>query len=575
MSWLSQRRESPWFILFIVSLPVFIGALDLTIISAVLPEVIVSLDLPVKEYLDQASWAVNGYLLAYAISMTFAGRLSDLFGRRAVYIACLIIFMIGSYLVTTYDSTLLNSWIARFYNQVLGRRPPRLEERYLSLVITGRVIQALGAGAMVPVTIALAGDLFPPQRRAKPLGMIGAIDTMGWVLGHLYGGVMVRLFGDYGDRLVDVFGSLGLSIAHPSWETLFILNIPISFLALVGAWWVLRTIKPPFQAGRFDIWGTLLITLALIGLNVGLGTSPEAASTAANFDDLQGMVTDYGAYFLAGSVIALALFILVETRVRYPLVPLHLFKNRNFSAAAGTNLLVGYCLAIGLVSAPLLVNFRVDSPTSAEIQDAAYIAGLLLSSLTIPMALAALPGGWLSERYGYRRPAAAGLFLSSIGFALAGLVWKSDTSYWIMAAQMAMIGIGLGLTISPIGTAAINDADETRRGVASALILILRLVGMTVAISSLTIFSLDRFDTLVNKYTVPTSDNIEEVVIASADANLKAAVDVIGEMQFIGAGVSALALVFALFLHGGSSPSLAESLPVPPRNKMAHAVPDD
>lgn len=124
-SQLSLRRiPSPWWVLFVVCLPVFIGALDLTIISAVLPDVIVSLDLPVKEYLDQATWAVNGYLLAYAISMTFAGRLSDLMGRRAIYIACLVIFMIGSYLVTAYDSPLFNSWMARFYRQVLGENPP-------------------------------------------------------------------------------------------------------------------------------------------------------------------------------------------------------------------------------------------------------------------------------------------------------------------------------------------------------------------------------------------------------------------------------------------------------------------
>lgn len=78
-----------------------------------------------------------------------------------MYIACLIVFMLGSYLVTAYDSALVNGWIARFYNVVLGQRPPRLEERHLYLVITGRIIQALGAGAMVPVTLALVGDMFP------------------------------------------------------------------------------------------------------------------------------------------------------------------------------------------------------------------------------------------------------------------------------------------------------------------------------------------------------------------------------------------------------------------------------
>ncbi|MBN2306069.1 MAG: MFS transporter, partial [Anaerolineae bacterium] len=466
---------------------------------------------------------------------------------------------------------------------VLNQHPPRLEERHLYLVIAGRIVQALGAGAMVPVTIALAGDLFPPQRRAKPLGVIGAVDTLGWVLGHLYGGVMVRFFGDYGDRIVDALGNLGLAVGMPSWETLFILNIPITLLALAGAWWVLRDVEAARErrVGRFDILGTLFITLALIGLNLGLGTSPESAGTASSFEDLQSTATDYGAYFLVGAAMAFLLFILIESRVKDPLLPLGLFRNRNFSAASGTNLLVGFCLAIGLVSAPLLVNFRVDSPTSDEIQDAAYIAGLLLSGLTIPMALAAIPGGWLSERYGYRTPAAVGLALAALGFALAGLVWDGDTSYWLMAAQMAMIGVGLGLTISPIGTAAINETEEHHRGVASALILILRLIGMTVAISSLTVFSLDRFDTLVARYPIPDTDDIEVVLEASGNANLSAAADVIGELQFIGAGVSFVALIFTLFLRGGSTRSFVQTgqdeatPPIHSRRQVAHAVPDD
>jgi len=562
---LAERRTSPWFILAIVSLPVFIGALDLTIISAVLPDVIISLDLPVKEYLDQASWAVNGYLLAYAISMTFTGRLSDLFGRRVIYIACLAIFMLGSYLVTTYDSHTLNSWIARFYNQVLDQRPPRLEERHLYLVIAGRIIQAFGAGAMVPVTIALVGDLFPPEHRAKPLGVIGAIDTLGWVLGHLYGGVMVRFFGEYGSDIIDAFDAIGLAIAHPSWETLFILNIPISLLALIGAWWALRDTQAARHVGRFDILGTLFITLALIGLNLGLGSSPESAGSASSFEELQGATTGYGAYLLFGAAIAFACFIYIETHVvKDPLIRLRMFRSRNVSASSLTNFLVGFCLAISLVSAPLLVNFRVKNPSSGDIQHAAYIAGLLLSGLTIPMALAAIPGGWLSERYGYRMPTVLGLALACVGFALAGLVWESDTSYWIMGAQMAVIGIGLGLTISPIGTAVINNVDEHERGVASAMILILRLVGMTVAISWLTVFSLNRFDTLVAGYVAPVTDSLEETVKASQQANIKAVVDVISELQFIGAGVSGLALLIAMLLHGGrSTDTINERGPTP------------
>lgn len=605
------RRQSPWFILAIVSLPVFIGALDLTIISAVLPEVIISLDLPVKEYLDQASWAVNGYLLAYAISMTFTGRLSDLFGRRPIYITCLLIFIAGSYLVTIYDNGTLNSLLARFYRQVLGEEPPRLAERHLYLVIAGRVIQAFGAGAMVPVTLALVGDIFPAGKRARPLGVIGAVDTLGWVLGHLYGGVMVRLFGEHGGKLVDAATSAGLTIAHPSWETLFILNIPISLLALLGAWWALSGIsrrKPfstespmpdteaaglepphpsPTRAARlkrllptpanvrrahFDLLGAILISLALVGLNLGLGGSAESATSASSFEELGEQSGGGNAGFLIMGAVALILFVLVENWVDHPLVPLSLFRDRNLTSASISNLLVGFCLAIGLVSAPLLVNFRVDRPTSGEIQEAAYIAGLLLSGLTIPMAAAAIPGSWLSDRYGYRVPTAVGLGLASIGFLLAGLVWESSTSYWVMGGQMSIIGVGLGLTISPIGTAVINSAREDDRGIASALILILRLVGMTLAISSLTIFSLDRFDQLIAESANAGATDLGDAIATSQLTTLDAAVKVISEMLYIGAAISAAGLFVALFMRGGRSLSFTGSSPVsrPAQPPSAH-----
>lgn len=548
----ARSSHTPWLILAIVSLPVFVGALDLTIISAVLPEVIVSLDLPVKEYLDQASWAVSGYLLAYAISMTFAGRLSDLFGRRTIYIACLLIFMGGSYLVTVYDSSVLNNWLGRFYRDALGQPPPRTEERYLQLVIVGRVVQAFGAGAMVPVTFALVGDLFAPERRARPLGVVGAVDTLGWVLGHLYGGVMVRLFGEHGEAVVDAFARLGLSVAMPSWETLFIINIPVSALALAGAWWVLRDVQRPRRAGHFDVPGTILLTLALVGLNLGLGASPEAAGSAESFEDLQqGAEGASRVWLLLGAAIAFALFLAVEARARHPLIRLGMFRSRNVVVSSLTNFLVGFCLAIGLVSAPLLVNFRMDSPTSQEVQHAAYVAGLLLSGLTIPMALAAIPGGWLSERRGYRLPIAGGVLLAALGFVLAGAMWQSDTPYWLMGVQMAVIGVGLGLTFSPVGTAVLNEVAEDERGVAAALILVLRLIGMTVAISSLTMYALQRFDVLVADYMAGSGLSLEETLLASQMANLEAAVDVIKELQFIGAAVSLLALAAALLMRSG------------------------
>ena len=202
-------ERTPWLIVALIGVPVFIGALDLTIISAVLPAVVLDLEVPLQTGLDDAAWAVSGYLLAYTISMTFMGRVSDLIGRRRVYLICLVIFMLGSWFVAVadYGPTDLVIRIARRW---FAARPDRSGVA-LALLIAGRAVQALGAGAMVPVSMALVGDIFPPGRRAQPLGVIGAVDTAGWVIGHLYGGLMVQIV---------------------SWRVLFWLNIPICLLAL-------------------------------------------------------------------------------------------------------------------------------------------------------------------------------------------------------------------------------------------------------------------------------------------------------------------------------------------------------
>ena len=109
------------------------------------------------------------------------------------------------------------------------------------------------------------------------------------------------------------------------------------------------------------------------------------------------------------------LFIVVELRVRDPLFDLRIFRRRNLSAGLATNLLVGFCLMIGLVSVPILVNIRL--PDASHLSEAALQVGILLSALTVPMALAAIPGGWLSDRIGYRWTTMIGLALALIGFA--------------------------------------------------------------------------------------------------------------------------------------------------------------
>ena len=172
---MSRAHQYPRLILALVCFPVFIGALDLTIVSAVLPEVIRSLSIEIQK-LDVAGWIVTGYFLSYAISMTFMGRVSDIAGRRAVYLICLVVFFVGSWIVAA--SPGWPTEIAERIVQLFGGRPAAGFASLYALIV-GRVIQAFGAGAMVPVSMALVADLYPPEKRALPLGIIGAVDTAG------------------------------------------------------------------------------------------------------------------------------------------------------------------------------------------------------------------------------------------------------------------------------------------------------------------------------------------------------------------------------------------------------------
>lgn len=531
----SSQRDTvnPWVVLGLICLPVFIGSLDLTIVSAFLPEIVVKLGLPLQTALDDAAWVVSGYLLAYAVSMMFMGRVSDLIGRRRVYVVCLIIFVVGSVLVAT-----AHTWPTDLLYTIARRlqQRPAKEEMTLLAIIIGRVIQALGAGALVPVSLALVGDLFPPHRRAQPLGVIGAVDTLGWVLGHLYGGLLVNFFATNQQTFADLLAPLGWP--PPDWRTLFWINVPLSIIGLIFTLWALRNVKEQRATGRFDLLGTLLIGGALVALVAGLGGNVDISMAPTSVDDLNRLPP------LNGGALLLALlcfigFILVESRLRDPLIQLKLFRRRNLAAGSLINLFIGFCLMIGLVTVPILVNVRIADAT--QLSQAALQTGILLSALTVPMALAAIPGGWLSDRIGLQRTTLLGLGLAIIGFALVWQTWQLEMSDALVAVEMAFVGVGIGLTFSPISAAVINSADEDNRGVASALVIILRLIGMTVAVAALTTYALNRINQLAGATLDSAQTTTDALQFISSYALV--AVRVLAELGLMGAVICALALI--------------------------------
>lgn len=539
------RSPNPWLLIAAVAIPVFVGSLDLTIVSAFLPEIIVNLELPVESIIDDAAWVVTGYLLAYTISMTFMGRLSDLIGRRTAYVLCLAVFAFGSFIVADVDPAGREGLTGVLYNAVwrIGGVRPDPASIALITIIIGRIVQALGAGAIVPVSLALVGDLFPPEKRAQPLGLVGALDTLGWVLGHLYGGVMVRLFSVYGDSFVNLFQSLGLNWDAPDWRALFWINLPLALISLILVFVALRGAPQRRSAGRFDLAGTLLISGALTALVLGLGANIEVATSATQFSDIGGL-PPYAAPVLLAAAVMFILFVIVELRARDPVIDLRSFTRRGFRIGLSTNVIVGMCLMIGLVSVPILVNIRLES--AAQLSEAALQVGVLLSAFTVPMALAAIPGGWISARIGAKPTTILGMGLAALGYVLIFLTWELDTADAVIAAQMAIVGVGIGLTFSPVTESVLNDADPDKLGAASALVIIMRLLGMTVGVAALTAFASSRLATLAG------GELGAEVVdpFAALEVYSRLTVQVLTEIALIGAGLCVIAVVIVALTKG-------------------------
>jgi len=513
------RRVPPSLVIALISLPIFIGALDLTVVSAVLPHVIYDLEIPLPAGLDEAAWVVSGYLLAYTIAMTFMGRLSDLIGRRKVYLLALAIFALGSYLVAVADL-----WPTRLAAQgyyLLFQSRPDPARLSLGLLIAARMIQAFGGGAMVPVGMALAGDLYPPAQRAKALGVIAAVDTSGWVVGHLYGGIVTR---------------------YLDWRMIFWLNLPVCLVAFLLIALALRGTGRPTAAGRMDWLGALLVTAGLTALNLGLGSS--AVEVSGGFTSAGGQAAQFSAPYLAAAGLFLALFIWRQARAPDPLLPLSLFRRPNFSPASLANFLIGFCLFIAIADVPLFINTLV----AQTLEQGAWDSGWMLSALTVPMALASIPGGWWTARSGYRMPSLAGLFAALTGFALM-YGWQATTAYATMIPHLVLAGIGFGLTIAPIAAAVIDTAPSAYRGSASALVIIFRLVGMMISASGIATYGARRSQALSEQFLAGAADlQAVNSTAAVVQAGMAAAERVIQETFLISAIVCGLAVLTILLL---------------------------
>jgi EmrB/QacA subfamily drug resistance transporter len=431
-------------------LAVFVGALDLTVIATILPPMVGDLGVNTAD-IDRYVWIVNGYLIAYVVAIPIVGRVSDLIGRQAAFQASLAVFLVGSV------------WCA-----VAGD---------LGQMIVGRAIQGAGGGALLPVTMALVGDLLPPARRAGALGLVGAVDTLGWVIGPLWGA-----------------GVVGLAPGGEPWRWVFIVNVPLGALASLA---IFRSVGGRRERGRdrlprLDVLGALLLTAALLLLNLGLSAGGELGMAQTGGRALGGTRNPLAGYLLpllGGAVVLGALFVWWEGRTASPILPLGLFRRRRFAAAMAANAVAGAALIVAMVDVPVVVALLVEP------ERVSAISALMLAPFTLLMAALSLGGGMVAGRLGERATAAIGLVLVALGY---GVLWIGlrGGDYVGLLPGLALAGAGFGLVIAPIGATAIDAAPAPDRGIAAGLALVSRLLGMTIGISTLTAIGVRRLQTL-------------------------------------------------------------------------------
>ncbi len=481
MSAPADRPRSAYLALIPVLAGIFIAADDQTVIVTVLPQILLDLNVQVNE-LDRASWTITGYLLGYVAAMPLIGRLSDAWGHRALYVASMLLFMAGS--VAAALTTSLN-WF-----------------------VVARVVQAVGAGALLPISIAIVADLFPPDRRGVPLGLVGASSEAGAVIGPLWGGVI-------GDTL--------------GWPWVFWMNIPLGVLVLVP---LLALVRPSARyPTRIDWIGGALLAASLCAMTLALARV-DAPDTL------------FAVYALSAAI-AFALFLVRQRKTDSPLLPLAMFASRAFRAANATHLLIGGALIIGMVTIPLMAN--------TVLAKSALDGGLMLMRMTVAIPIGAALGGLACQRMDVRVPTTVGLALIAVGFGLMSS-WGTNIADPAMTLHLAIAGLGFGLLIAPIALAAVNSAPVELRGAASAVVTAMRVVGMTFGLAALTAWGTGRFQQLVVGLELPlalpgetaeqTQARVREFEIALTDAGLS----VFNDFFLIAMAVALIAILPAVFM---------------------------
>lgn len=423
----SQRRPSA-LVLAIVCVAQFMVVLDISIVNVALPDM--QRDLHMSQ--NALGWVLNAYTLTFAGFLLLGGRAADLWGRRRL-------FLIG---VALFSVTSLLGGLAQTGGEL----------------IAARALQGLGGAVLSPATLTILTTTFTdPRARARALGLWSAVAGAGGATGVLAGGVLTDLL---------------------SWRWILFINVPIGILVLVVARFAIPESKAEGERPSLDWAGAVTITGGLIAVVYGIVSTDAHAWTS-------GLVLGS----LALGVALLAIFFVIETRHRHPLVPLRLFRSRNLT---GSNLIM---ILIGSVM------FALFFFLSQYLQEVKGYSPLRTGFAFLPMPLAIIVGTQISsrlvERVGARALLVVGPAISAVGLLLLSRL-RPDSGYLLhVGIPGAIITFGVGMSFVPITLAATTGVDRRDAGLASGLINTTRQIGGSLGLAALLTVSASRAGGLV------------------------------------------------------------------------------